>query len=151
MNSKNKIIEDAAETISKMVYDTVVLHIEMAELVFETYGSPRYYQKANHVEEELWKGYGMFLETVQKVGYKVSPPTEQAGLCEGQAKRGVKQIKVATTKMTRINMDEIPENKRADTLTITNKWANINIMLGAGTKHKQVETKERIVDRTGTD
>lgn len=134
MNNKNKIIEDAAENISKLEVGTIISHPDMAGFVFESYRSQTYYQKANQVENELWKGYGIFLETVRSIGYKISPPTEQAGLCEGQCIRGTKQIKVGVTKMGRIDMNAIPENKRADTLNITNKWANINIMLKAGTK-----------------
>jgi hypothetical protein len=133
----NYIIAEASEKIASIEHDTVIVHLVMGEILgVQRQDEPqRYYMLARKVKSELEREYGIFLETVSKVGYRIVPKGNEINQCIGEAESGIKKIYRATAKTQYIRVDAIEDaEKRTKTIQIAQNMANMIGMLNAGQK-----------------
>lgn len=127
-------VDEVAEK-AKTTPGALFLHLEISNAIGIPYVSngrtnPNYQAWVQYAKNRLIKKHSLFLDSVTRVGYVLTPPGDEIEVCNKGIKKGVNKIVKELEKIQRINLSKIDnEDKRNKTIEGANKASNTYALL----------------------
>ena len=121
----NEVVEKAKTTPGALF-----LHLEISNAIGIPYvrdgrTNPTYQGCLQYAKERLIDEHGLFLDSVNRVGYALKEPGDEWEVCKKKFNRGIKNIFDSFKNANRIPLEKIPPGEKLDrTIAFTNEALN---------------------------
>ena len=130
--TNNQKVMEVAEKIHHVGVGNTYPHAVIAEMLGVDKGTRAYYGLVVKLKRLLRRNYGVFCDTINKVGYRIVTPGDEIKVCEGEYVQSVRRMARAVLSTNLIRLEKIEDqNKKAQTLDGIQRMANIYGMIRA--------------------
>lgn len=136
--------EILAEEISKLNYEDIILHSQIAEIIQEDYGSNKYRSEIDRTKKILLKKYNKILKSIKGDGYRVVKPDDFVGESLGHYKRGFNEMQKGQDILTNAPVKDMTDEGRTIFRRVYDRAVILNAsMQGAVVELKTLGTKKK--------